>query len=78
MNAATDAIKARYNEKGGAAFLDGGYTVFGQVYEGFDVIDSISAAEVKHVDESDEESELSVPVQPIIIKNVYVSEYVEG
>lgn len=34
MNAATDAIKKRYNEKGGAAFLDGGFTVFGQVYEG--------------------------------------------
>lgn len=78
MNAATDTIKARYNEKGGAAFLDGGYTVFGQVYEGFDVIDNISAAEVRHVDENDPDSELSVPVEPIIIKNVYVSEYVEG
>lgn len=78
MNAATDEIKERYKEKGGAAFLDGGYTVFGQVYEGFDVIDSISGAEVKLVDENDEDSELSVPVQDIIIKNVYVSNYVEG
>lgn len=78
MNAATEDIKKRYNEKGGAASLDGGYTVFGQVYEGFDVIDSISAVEVRFVDESNPQSELSVPVEPIIIKNVYVSEYVEG
>lgn len=78
MNAATDEIKNRYKEKGGAAFLDGGYTVFGQVYEGFDVIDSISAAEVTYVTEGDEDSEKSKPVKDIIIKNVYVSEYVEG
>lgn len=67
-----------YAGRGGTPALDGGYTVFGQVYEGFDVIDSISSAEVKHVDENDEDSELSVPVKDIIIKNVYVSEYVEG
>lgn len=74
MNAATDEIKNRYKEKGGAAFLDGSYTVFGQVYEGFDVIDSISAAEVT----DDGNGNITKPVKDIIIKNVYVSEYVEG
>lgn len=74
----TIASLGSYAGRGGTPGLDGSYTVFGQVYEGFDVIDGISAAEVKRVDESDEKSELSVPVQPIIIKSVYVSEYVEG
>lgn len=78
MNRATDTIVNRYKEKGGAASLDGCYTVFGQVYEGFDVIDSISSAEVTYVVEGNEDSEKSKPVQEIIITDVYVSNYVEG
>jgi len=74
FNGFADDIKARYNEKGGTPSLDGDYTVFGQVYEGFDVIDSISAVEVTE----NAQGEKSVPVKDIIIKNVYVSEYVEG
>ncbi len=74
FNGFADDIKARYNEKGGTPSLDGDYTVFGQVYEGFDVIDSISAVEVTE----NAGGEKSVPVKDIIIKNVYVSEYVEG
>ncbi len=73
-NGFADGVKARYNEKGGTPSLDGDYTVFGQVYEGFDVIDSISATEV----EENSSGEKSQPVKDIIIKNVYVSEYVEG
>lgn len=34
-----------YKETGGAPFLDGEYTVFGQVVEGFDVIDKIAAVQ---------------------------------
>lgn len=74
MNAATDEIKNRYKEKGGAAGLDGSYTVFGQVYEGFDVIDSISSVEVT----LGSDGAMSKPVEDIIITNVYVSSYVEG
>lgn len=70
---ATDAIKTRYAEKGGTPFLDGNYTVFGQVYEGFDVVESISAVTV----ENDSRGELSKPVQDIIIKDVTVSAYNE-
>lgn len=36
-----------YKEVGGAPHLDGDYTVFGEVYEGFNVIDSIAAAETR-------------------------------
>ncbi len=68
---ATDEISALYKEKGGTPFLDGNYTVFGQVYEGFDVIDAISAVEV----EENSGGEKSSPVQEIIIKDVTVTEF---
>ncbi len=64
-------IAERYKEKGGTPSLDGGYTVFGQVYEGFDVIDAISAVEV----EDNGSGEKSSPVQEIIIKDVTVTEF---
>lgn len=66
-----DDVKALYKERGGVPFLDGNYTVFGQVYEGFDVLDKISAAEVTD-NGSDEQSK---PVQDIIISNVKVYSY---
>lgn len=66
---ATDEVKARYQEVGGYYGLDGNYTVFGQVYLGFDVVDAISAAEV----EDNGSNEPSKPVKDIIIKNVTVS-----
>ena len=68
---ASDEIKARYKEKGGTPSLDGNYTVFGQVYEGFDVIDAISAVQV----EDNGAREVSKPVKEIIIKDVSVSTY---
>ena len=64
-------IKSLYDERGGSYFLDGDYTVFGQVYEGFDVIDSISSVEV--VDNGG--GEKSWPVETIVIKSVKVSNY---
>lgn len=70
-NSQTAEIKERYREKGGTPSLDGNYTVFGQVYEGFDVIDAISAVEV----EENASGELSKPVKDLIIKNVSVSTF---
>ncbi len=64
-------IKDLYNKRGGAPSLDGDYTVFGQVYEGFDVIDKISNVEV--VDNGSNEK--SKPVQTITIKDITVSEF---
>jgi peptidyl-prolyl cis-trans isomerase B (cyclophilin B) len=37
----TDKQKELYTTVGGAPFLDGAYTVFGELVEGFDVLDSI-------------------------------------
>lgn len=68
---ATDEIKSLYKQRGGTPSLDGNYTVFGQVYEGFDVIDAISKVEVK----DNGHGEVSKPVQDIIIKNIIVTEY---
>lgn len=65
----SDVIKERYKEVGGYFGLDGLYTVFGQVYDGFDVIESISDAEV--VDNG--AGEISKPVQEIVINDITVS-----
>ncbi len=70
---ASEDVKAKYLENGGTPSLDGGYTVFGQVYEGFDVIDSISACEV----ELNDGGENSKPVETITITSVKVTEYTE-
>lgn len=62
-----DAVNAKYAD-GGVPFLDGGYTVFGQTVEGFDVIDKISA--VKTTTGSDGAE--SKPVEDIIIDTVTI------
>ncbi len=41
----TEEQKARYKKDGGAIFLDGDYTVFGEVVEGLDVIDKIAVTQ---------------------------------
>ncbi|MCH5195563.1 MAG: peptidylprolyl isomerase [Oscillospiraceae bacterium] len=70
---ATDEISKKYSDVGGTPSLDGNYTVFGQVYEGFDVIEAISAVEVVVANEDIP----SKPVQDIIIKSVKVVVYGE-
>lgn len=67
---ATDGIKELY-KKGGTPSLDGNYTVFGQVYEGFEVIKSISKVEVT----DNGAGEVSKPVQTITIKDITVSTF---
>ena len=63
----TDEVEALYMEKGGIPYLDGGYTVFGQVFEGMDVVYAIS--EVK-VDEA-----TSMPAKQVVIESVEIVEY---
>jgi peptidyl-prolyl cis-trans isomerase B (cyclophilin B) len=42
----TEEDKKRYEAFGGTPFLDGDYTVFGEVIEGFDIIDRICSVDV--------------------------------
>lgn len=44
-NKYTAAQKEEYKNRGGTPFLDGEYTVFGELTEGFDVLDKIAAVE---------------------------------
>lgn len=71
VGGASDKIVNRYKEKGGTPSLDGGYTVFGQVYEGFDVVDAISAVEVQ----DNGGGEVSKPMEDIIIKSIKVTTF---
>ncbi|MGN1090860.1 MAG: peptidylprolyl isomerase [Huintestinicola sp.] len=55
-----------YNEKGGVPFLDGGYTVFGQVFEGIDVVRAIANVET---DENDK------PLTQVKMESIRMEEY---
>ncbi len=55
-----------YINNGGCPFLDNGYTVFGQVIEGMEVVDDIAAVET---DDSDK------PLEDVIINSITVEEY---
>jgi cyclophilin family peptidyl-prolyl cis-trans isomerase len=68
---ASDEVKEKYNTTGGVPFWDGGYTVFGQVYEGFEVIDAISSVELG----TDNHNEKTKPLTDIIIDSVKITEY---
>lgn len=57
-----DELKEIYSTTGGVPHLDGNYTVFGEVLEGLDVVDSIAAVKC---DENDR------PLEDIIIEKVY-------
>lgn len=61
----------KYNKVGGLYQIDGGYTVFGQVYEGFDVIDKINAVDVT----TNASGEKSMPIQDVIISSVTIETY---
>ena len=62
----SDEAKKAYLENGGVPFLDGGYTVFGQVFEGMDIVYEIAAV---RVDESD------LPTKQVVIESVEIVEY---
>lgn len=73
MSKVTEEVKNLYSQKGGNPFLDGyystsgeGHTVFGQVFEGLDVVEKISNSET---DENDK------PKTEIKIEKVEINEY---
>lgn len=61
----TDEQIEVYTTVGGAPFLDGQYTVFGEVVEGFDVIDKIAVVKTNDYDR---------PIDDIKIKEVSIEE----
>ena len=61
-------VKDLYKEHGGTPFLDGGYTVFGQVFEGYDVVQAISKVET---DDNDK------PLKQVVMDSVRIVEYTE-
>ena len=65
-NPSSESAKEVYKKTGGTPFLDGGYTVFGQVFEGLDIILKIQTVETDAMDK---------PVEDVIMNSVKVSEY---
>lgn len=70
----SDEIIQMYNEKGGNMYLDGalsalqtGHTVFGQVFEGMEIVDAIQEVEV--------DSSTSKPTTEIVIEKAQIVTY---
>ncbi len=72
ISKATDEVKEKYLTEGGTPSLDGNYTVFGQVFEGFEIIDAIATVDK----ELGSDNAQSKPVEDIIISSVVITEYV--
>lgn len=73
MSKVTDEIKALYQNNGGSPHLDGyyntakrGHTVFGQVFEGMDTVETISNAETDN---------MSKPLEEIKIESIKFENY---
>ena len=64
-----DAVVNTYRDIGGAPYLDNLYTVFGQVYEGMDVVDEIAKAKC---------NENGQPLEDIVLESVVISTYTSG
>lgn len=64
-----DSVMQKYQEVGGAPWLDFEHTVFGQVYEGMDVVDAISAVPVS-------DDKFHKPLEDVVIQSITLESYV--
>ena len=62
-----NAVK-NYGEIGGTPWLFEKHTVFGQVYDGYDVLDAVAGVEL--IDEDN-----GIPKEKVIIESIRVFEY---
>lgn len=61
----SEAVRAKYQSVGGTPYLDGAYTVFGQVEEGMDVVHAIASVEVDANDK---------PLEQIVIQRITIKQ----
>ena len=59
-------VQEKYREVGGVPYLDGGYQVFGQVFEGLDVVKAIQSVKTDSKDK---------PLDDIVMESVTIEEY---
>ena len=65
-------VAEKYNEVGGVPYLDGGYTVFGQVFEGMDIVRAIAAVET---DQDPNSPTVDKPLTQVLMESVRIEEY---
>ena len=66
----TEAQQALYTTKGGVPFLDGEYTVFGQVIDGLEVVDSIAKQPVDGMAKPETDIKMEVKVEKVSKKKL--------
>lgn len=74
--ALSDEAKAAYTTEGGTPFLDGQYTVFGELVEGFDVLDAIAGTSTPRKTGQQANPALAdQPAEPIPMKVAPLSDF---
>lgn len=66
LDSYNESVIKNYLQVGGCLSLSGGYTVFGQVYEGLDVVDAIAATQTDSNDK---------PLNDVIIESIDITTY---